>query len=174
MLLFLVPQQLGIGGSLILSDWKTLAKTPTEWTNIKHNDPRLDAFASEVEKRYELPKGVIVSLKNAGERTDPGKVSPAGAKGIMQFTDSTLKLREGAFAHDVNNPFASIDASGKYMKELIKENRGNVLAAVANYNGGPSQAKLVRMGKKPTAKETREYVARIQDFMKQQNKKGNT
>lgn len=146
-------------------DWKTLAKSPQEWANLKYNDPRLDAFAEEVEKRYQLPTGIVLAVKNAGERTNPGQVSPAGARGIMQFTDSTRKLREGAFDHDVDDPFQSIDAAGRYLKELIKENKGNAMAAVANYNGGPSAGKAIRSGKQPPAKETQDYISRVKEYL---------
>jgi soluble lytic murein transglycosylase-like protein len=146
-------------------DWKTLVKSPQEWGTLKYDDQRLDAFAEEVEKRYELPTGIVVALKNAGERTNPNMVSPKGAKGIMQFTDSTRQLRQGEFDHDVNDPFQSIDAAGRYIKELIKENKGNPMAAIANYNGGPTAGKAVREGKEPPAKETQDYIKRIKEYL---------
>jgi soluble lytic murein transglycosylase-like protein len=148
-----------------MADWKELANKPDEWKSVKYDDPRLDAFAMEVEKRYELPQGMVVALKNAGERSNTGQVSGAGAQGVMQFTPSTRKLQGGAFDHDVNDPFASIDAAGKFMKQLLTENKGNPIAAIANYNGGPAAGKAVRAGKEPPAKETKEYVNRIKSYL---------
>lgn len=147
-------------------EWKQLANNPSEWDSLEYDDPRLDAFANEVEKRYGLPVGIIEALKNAGERT-PSKasgrptVSGKGAKGIMQFIDSTREK----YPHDVNDPFASIDAAGQYMRDVIKQYNGNPLAAIADYNGGPRQGKPVLEGKKPPAKETQEYIKRIQEYM---------
>ncbi len=99
--------------------WKELVKNKAEWKKLQYNDPRLDEFALEVENRYGLPKGMVLAIKNAGERTNPGQVSPKGAQGIMQFMPATQKLQGGMFKHDPNNPFASIDAAGKYLNIRI-------------------------------------------------------
>ncbi len=32
--------------------WKELVKNKAEWKKLQYNDPRLDAFALEVENRY--------------------------------------------------------------------------------------------------------------------------
>jgi hypothetical protein len=146
-------------------DWKALAKNPSEWTSLKYNDPRLDAFANEVEKKYGLPTGIVEALKNAGERTpsqDSGQptISNKGAKGVMQFIDSTRK----AYEHDVNDPFASIDAAGRYVKDLMNQYK-NPMAAIAAYNGGNAAGKAVLQGKSPPAKETQDYLSRIKSYM---------
>jgi hypothetical protein len=150
-----------------MADWKALVKNKEEWSKLKYNDPRLDAFAEEVERRYELPKGIVKAIKNAGERTNPGQVSPKGAQGIMQFMPATMKLQNGKFQHDPNNPFASIDAAGKYLQHTLKyQYKGDALAAVADYNGGPAQAKALRQQGKPTAKETQDYIDRVKEYMR--------
>jgi soluble lytic murein transglycosylase-like protein len=143
-----------------MSEYADLVKNPKEWSTVKYDDPRLDAFAMDVEKRYNLPTGMIVALKNAGERTNIGQVSPKGAKGVMQFIDSTRK----AYPHDVADPFDSIDASGRYMADLVKQYK-NPIAAIAAYNGGGSAAKAVLAGKQPPAEETRTYINRIQTYL---------
>lgn len=149
-----------------MTDWQALVKNPKEWSSLKYNDPRLDAFAEEVEKRYQLPRGIVLAIKNAGERTNPGQVSPKGAQGIMQFMPATMKLQNNMFKHDVNNPFASIDAAGKYLQyTLNKQYRGNALAAVADYNGGPKAAAAVLAGNPPPAKETQEYLLRVKEYL---------
>ena len=143
-----------------MSEYADLVKNPDEWKSIKYDDPRLDAFATDVEKRYNLPTGMIVALKNAGERSNISEVSGKGAKGVMQFIDKTRE----AYPHDVNDPFDSIDASGRYMADLIKQHK-NPIAAIAAYNGGNAAAKAVLAGKQPPAKETRDYIKRIQTFL---------
>lgn len=143
-----------------MSEYADLVKNPKEWSTVKYDDPRLDAFAIDVEKRYGLPDGMIVAIKNAGERTNLGQVSPKGAKGVMQFIDSTRK----AYPHDVNDPFDSIDASGRYMADLVKQYK-NPIAAIAAYNGGGAAAKAVLAGKEPPAEETRNYISRIKSYL---------
>jgi soluble lytic murein transglycosylase-like protein len=143
-----------------MSEYADLVKNPSEWSKVKYDDPRLDAFATDVEKRYNLPTGMIVALKNAGERTNVTQVSPKGAKGVMQFMDDTRK----AYPHDVADPFDSIDAAGRYMSDLVKQYK-NPIAAVAHYNGGGAAAKAVLAGKQPPAEETRSYINRIQTYL---------
>lgn len=143
-----------------MSEYADLVKNPKEWATVKYDDPRLDAFAMDVEKRYNLPTGMIVALKNAGERTNIGQVSPKGAKGVMQFIDSTRK----AYPHDVADPFDSIDASGRYMADLVKQYK-NPMAAIAHYNGGGAAAKAVLAGKQPPKEETRSYISRIREYL---------
>jgi hypothetical protein len=147
-------------------DWKDLAKSPQAWDSLEHDDPRLDSFSHAVEDRYGLPRGVVEAIKNAGERT-PSRTSgkptesPKGAKGVMQFIDKTRKV----YQHDVDDPFESIDAAGRYMAEALKQYDGNVMAAIADYNGGPVQGKPVASGKAPPASETKAYLQRIKDYM---------
>lgn len=143
--------------------WKELVTLPPqELKKIPYNDPRLDAFARAVEVRYDLPPGLIEAVKNAGERTQTTQVSPKGAKGVMQFIDSTREI----YPHDYNNPLASIDASGRYFKDLIKRYNGNVKAAVSAYNGGTAAGKAVLKGQEAPAEETRKYWTRMQDYMR--------
>lgn len=144
--------------------WGKLAKTPEEWKTVTYDDPRLDEFTSVVEQRYGLPAGLLLAVKNAGERSNSWQVSPAGAKGVMQFIDSTRK----AYQHDYSNPFASIDASGQYFKDLMERYNGNVRAALTEYNGGTRQAKRVMAGGDPTAEETQNYLKNIKNYMSKQ------
>jgi len=155
-----------------MADWKSLAKDKKAWKSLTYDDPRLDAFAQEVEKRYNLPKGIVLAIKNAGERTNPGQVSPKGAQGIMQFMPDTMKLQKGKFKHDTSNPFASIDAAGKYLQHTLQNQyKGNALAAVADYNGGPEAGKAVMQKKEPPATETKEYISRVKEYLNSKFKK---
>lgn len=151
------------------NSWETLVDNPEEWDKAGWDDPRLNAFAAAAEKQYGLPTGVLNALKYA-ERTPPKASgrrteSPKGAKGIMQFMDSTRELQGGIFNHNVNDPLASIDAAAKYMVKAIKQYDGNVLAAVADYNGGPRQAKAVLKGEDPPAAETQKYLQNVRNYM---------
>ena len=145
-----------------MDDWKEVARmAPEEAAKLKYNDPRLDSFATAVEARYGLPSGLLEAVKNAGERSNTGQVSSAGAKGVMQFIDSTRK----AYEHDVNDPLASIDAAGRYFKDLMQRYDGNVKAAIAEYNGGVKAAKAVLAGEEVPFEETRNYLKRIRGYM---------
>lgn len=143
--------------------WQELASNHEEYRKVEYNDPRLDEFTGVVEKRYSLPPGLLLAIKNAGERSNSWQESGAGAKGVMQFIDTTRK----AYQHDYMNPFASIDAAGRYFQDLLKRYDGNVKAAITEYNGGVRQAKTVASGGEPTAEETVNYLSRIKEFMSQ-------
>lgn len=147
-----------------MADWRELMKKPEEWGSLRYDDPRLDAFAEEVEDRYDLPPGILVALKNAGERTNPGQVSPKGAQGIMQFMPATMELQDGKFKHDPNNPFESILAAGRYMQHTLKyQYRGDVSRAIADYNGGPRAAEGLTSGR--LNEETTNYLMRVRDYL---------
>ena len=144
-----------------MSDWKDLVDmAPEELAQVKHNDPRLDAFANAVEDRYGLPRGLVEAVKNAGERSNTGQASPKGAKGVMQFIDSTRK----AYPHDVNDPLASIDAAGQYFKDLIGK-YGHPMAAIAAYNGGTAAGKRYLANQPLPSAETTNYINRIRGYM---------
>lgn len=147
-----------------MADWRDLMKRPEEWGTLQYNDPRLDAFAEEIEDRYDLPPGVLVALKNAGERTNPGQVSPKGARGIMQFMPATMELQDGKFRHNPDNPFESILAAGRYMQHTLKyQYRGDVSKAIADYNGGPRAAQGLTTGR--LNEETTNYLMRVRDYL---------
>ena len=148
-------------------DWKELAKaSPEELRKVKYDDLRLDAFANEVERKYNLPRDLLVAVKNAGERSNTGQVSEDKAEGVMQFIPSTRKL----YPHDVNNPFASIDAAGRYFKDLMKMSKGNVKAAVAQYHGGTKERQAVMAGSEPSGPKTRAYWERMSTYMRERSK----
>lgn len=156
-----------LGGDSKMADWKELNTLPQEdLSKVKYNDPRLDSFANAVEERYGLPKDLLVAVKNAGERSNTGQVSTAGAKGVMQFIDKTRK----SYEHDVNDPMASIDAAGRMFKDLLGMYKNNALAAIAHYNGGRANGKAMMNGEPlPSQKETAPYIKRIQDYMEKRS-----
>lgn len=129
---------------------------------LRYNDPSLDAYTSSVELSMGLPRGVLLGIKNAGERSNSNQVSSAGAQGVIQMMPGTRK----SYPHDPSNPIENIKAGGKYMKDLIDQYGGNVRAAIAHYNGGSSQGKLVSEGKEPTKRETKQYLYRIDEYLR--------
>lgn len=124
---------------------------------LRHNDPHYDGLASAAEQKYGLPSGLLVAIKNAGERSDPGQVSPKQARGVMQFIPETAK----AYGVDTNDQGSVIDGAGRMMRDLLKQYNGHVGAAIAHYNGGTEQGRLVAAGQEPQFEETRNYLRRV-------------
>lgn len=161
-----------------MADWTELYDNPDQWTTLQYNDPRLDAFAEAVEDKYGLPPGILVALKNAGERTpNPDgrwKSSPKGAQGLMQFMPDTMRLQNGKFQHDPNNPFESLTAAGRYIQHTLKyQYDGDVARAIADYNGGPDAVKALENGTMGTRndegdiifEETTNYLRRVRGYI---------
>jgi hypothetical protein len=134
----------------------------TERANLRFDAPELNEYAAHVEQENGLPAGIINALKNAGERSNGHQVSPAGARGVMQFMPENLK-KYGVT--DPTDPVQMIDAAGRYLKETSRQYGGNVDAMVADYNGGPRQAREVLAGRQPKAEETRKYLARVREYL---------
>ena len=136
---------------------------------LPHDAPALDDYATAVERKLGLPPGILLAIKNSGERsgsTGRHSVSPVGAKGVMQFMGDTAR----AFGlTDPTDPLASIQAAGRYIRENLQVYNGNVPAAIADYNGGPRAARAVLAGREPPKEETRGYLQRVlrgmADFM---------
>lgn len=127
---------------------------------MRYDDPRLNDYATKVEQANGLPPGLLNSIKNRGERSNSDQVSPAGAKGVMQFMPATW----GQYGKgEITNPYDSIDAAGRYFADLMKRYGGNVDAAITEYNGGIKQARAVQAGGSPTADETIKYLARVKE-----------
>lgn len=121
----------------------------------------------QTEERYGLPRGLLVAIKNAGEKSGPLAVSPRGAKGVMQFMDDTRTGAGGKYDHDPFNPVESIDAGGRFLRDLLREYNNDVWAVIAHYNGGYAQARAVQKGLEPPSKETQGYLRRIAAYHRQ-------
>jgi hypothetical protein len=113
-----------------------------------------DAIATAA-TRWNVPAALLAAQLLAESGFNPFAVSPAGARGIAQFTPAT------AAAYGLRDPFdplASIDAQAHLMSELLAEFRSPALALAA-YNAGPGAVAACRCV--PPYPETRAYVARI-------------
>lgn len=137
---------------------------PQELRALRYDDPRLDAEAAAAAERHGVPPALLQAIKNAGEKSNPTATSPKGARGVMQFMPATAK--EMGLA-DPTDPVASLDAGARYLKKL-HDAYGSWDAAVAHYNGGGTQAALVRSGGQPSYNETRGYLERVRKYVAEQ------
>lgn len=160
---------------------KELSKmTVEERSKLKWNDPRLLYVASKIAEKNDVPPAVLLAILHAENsyfdkktgalkysNNDSHAVSQAGAEGVMQMMKNTReKLRDGLFKHNVLDPVENLDASARYLKETIKQYKGNYAAVIADYNGGPKQAAYVMGGSLPKAPETNEYVKKAMENLR--------
>lgn len=129
---------------------------------LRYDDPRLDAYAVEAAAREGVPADLLIALKNAGEKSNPTAVSPVGARGVGQLMpDNVAKYG----VKDPHDPVQSIDGMAKYVRDTMKQYNGDIRAVIADYNGGPRQAKAVMEGRVPPATETAKYLSRVEEYM---------
>lgn len=126
---------------------------------------------------FTLDKALVYALVRQESRFNPAAVSGSGAYGLMQLTAATAarmagesRSRSPAYLRDAA---INLRLGQDYMADLLGIVQGDLLRAVAAYNGGPGiLSKLyARMGERPTdslmviesmpAAQTRDYVQRV-------------
>lgn len=113
------------------------------------------AAVREAEQRYGLPSGLLHALIWTESRFNPMAVSPAGAAGLAQLMPATARYLGVSNRHD---PFASINAGARYLREMINK-FGAIHLALAAYNAGPRAVE--RAGGIPRNSETPGYVRNV-------------
>ena len=133
-------------------------KSMTVGDRIEQLLPLINEAAAKYEIDPDLLKAVIVQES----RGDSNAVSKSGAKGLMQLMDGTAAELG---VKDVFNPRENIFAGAQYLKNQLKEHKGDLKLALASYNAGPGAVKLYN-GIPPYA-ETKNYVQKVVKLQKQ-------
>ncbi|GIT90876.1 glycosyl transferase [Jannaschia pagri] len=105
-------------------------------------------------RQHGLPPAFFARLLWQESRFDPNAVSPANAKGIAQFIDSTARLRK---LSDPFNPAEAIARSAEYLGEMTRR-YGSLGMAAIGYNGGERRAEGWQARTGGLARETIDYV----------------
>lgn len=123
---------------------------------VSYKDPVWDGAESNASKTTGVPTEVLKTIRTVGERSNGDQVSPAGAKGVYQFTQKTRDRfleKYGVDAYSDNHDEQAL-AAAYHLKESY-DRTGSWDKAMAGYNGGTSAEK----GTNKTA-ENRDYAAR--------------
>lgn len=111
-----------------------------------------------------LPVGIIAAQIQQESGWNPKAVSPVGARGIAQFMPETWE--EWGNGKDPFDPFAGLDAQGRYMKhlagqiaDLVSNEKEKIQFTLAAYNAGAGNVQ--KYGGIPPFEETRHYVDTI-------------
>lgn len=125
--------------------------------------PKYASAISEAERRYGLPTDLLGVTLYKESRYRPDVISgvnrsPVGALGIAQFMPGTA----AELGINPLDPFASIDAAGKYLKRQY-DNFHDWKTALMAYNWGPGNVAnwLKKTVRPPLNAETSDYVAFI-------------
>jgi soluble lytic murein transglycosylase-like protein len=117
--------------------------------------------------KYGVPVDLIKAVIDTESSFNPGVVSSAGAKGLMQLMDGTAR---GLGVSDPFDPAQSIDGGVRYLSYQLKRFDGQEKMALAAYNAGPGRVtKLgVRTDEELMAQlerlpeETQSYISKIE------------
>ena len=146
----------------INKDYKSTASTKMKISNIP-NAYRADILSAVdvVNKtaKYKVDPNMIAGIISQESVGDQYAVSSAGAKGLMQLTDSTARDMGVTSAFD---PHDNIMGGTRYFSKMLNKYQGNVNFALAAYNAGPGH--VDEYHGIPPFKETQSYVPRVQNY----------
>jgi soluble lytic murein transglycosylase-like protein len=126
---------------------------------------------------FTIDKALVYALVRQESRFNANSVSGSGAYGLMQLTAETaarLAGDEGLRRHplDLRDPALNLRLGQDYVAKLLTLAKGDVLRAVASYNGGPGviRSMIAKMGdnadslmmiESMPSGQTRDYVQRV-------------
>ena len=144
--------------------------SPSEYNNIRYDDPRLDALLSNKAKSMDMEWAVplLTAVRRAGEKSHNNQVSPKGAQSIMQIMPETQAGLERTYKKkwDINNPEHATEMALYLVREMSEQYKTkDPFVLAAHYNGGFVNGKAMQKNGKPKATETINYVNRVKDFI---------
>ena len=168
----IAQRQLALGGQGQFIRVASLAATPAYWVSGDYPTPELFPAGG-----FTLPKALVYAMVRQESRFNPYAVSPAGAVGLMQLMpaaaahaagDDNLKTNVIPLFDEPTNLRLGQD----YFRWLLDTGDGDMLKAIAAYNGGPGtlQKTAARVGPEADtlmlieslpARETRAYVEQV-------------
>ncbi|OOW09649.1 transglycosylase SLT domain-containing protein [Acinetobacter sp. MF4640] len=144
--------------------------SPSEYKNIRYDDPRLDALLGNKAKSMDMEWAVplLTAVRRAGEKSHNNQVSPKGAQSIMQIMPETKAGLERTYKKkwDINNPEHATEMALYLVREMSQQYKTkDPFVLAAHYNGGFTNGKAMQKNGKPKATETINYVNRVKDFI---------
>lgn len=120
---------------------------------------RFESLFVEAGRRWGIDPTVLAAQAQKESGGNVNAVSPAGARGLMQFMPAT------AAAMGVNplDPASAINGAARYMSEMLGQ-FGSLELALAAYNAGPGAVR--RAGNRAPYAETIRYVQQVMDLVR--------
>jgi hypothetical protein len=115
--------------------------------------PYASTFVAEAQ-RNGLPPALLAAVAKVESNYNPNAVSPAGARGLMQFMPGTAR----DYGIDPMNPVQAIHGAARKLAADLKS-FGSVSLALAAYNAGAGAVR--KHGGIPPYAETQAYVPKV-------------
>ena len=128
--------------------------------NLYSGSQTLEDIFERASLKYGISKKLLKAVAKAESNFRADARSSAGAGGIMQLMPSTAR------AHGVTNvydPEQNIMAGAEILSSNLKTYQGDLSLALAAYNAGGGNVR--KYGGVPPFKETRNYIAKIQKML---------
>ena len=120
---------------------------------------RYDPIIQKLSAKHRVPADLVHAVIKAESNYDQFAVSPKGALGLMQLMPETA-MKYGV--QNILDPEQNIEGGIKYLKDLIKQYKGDRNLVLAAYNAGPGT--VDRCGGVPPFRETQAYVQCVLSF----------
>lgn len=114
------------------------------------------AMASSAAQKYGIDPAIFLKQINQESGFNPTAVSPAGARGIAQFMESTAQ----GMGIDPMNPEQALDGAARLMASYVKQ-YGSMVNALIAYNAGSGTLQAYLAGKQDLPDETKRYLQDI-------------
>ncbi len=137
----------------VLPDAATATSATTGSSGSLGGVPYADLF-TQAGRRHGVDPAVLAGMAKTESGFSSSAVSPAGARGLMQFMPATA----AGLGVDPSDPASSIDGAARYLSQLT-EQFGSTELALAAYNAGPGT--VARHGGIPPYGETQSYVQKV-------------
>ena len=115
-----------------------------------------EKIISRAASQYGLDPNLIKAIIHTESGGIPDVHSSRGAIGLMQLMPETAS---NLAVSDPSDPRTNIWAGTKYLSQLLKQFRGDLILALAAYNAGPETVK--KYGGVPPYPETMEYLQKV-------------
>ena len=118
---------------------------------------RYSSIIESTSRTHNVESALVHAVITAESGYNPGAVSRAGARGLMQLMPGTAS-RFGV--QNIMDPTENIQGGVRYLRELLTMFNGNKELAVAAYNAGENA--VIRHGNRiPPYAETVSYVPKV-------------
>lgn|SRR5690554_3430659 len=136
-----------------------------------------EELTKEVAARYDIDPLLVTAMMRVESDFNPNAVSPKGARGLMQLMPETAawaaeRLNLAEYEHDdLFDPEINISIGVWYLAALLRQFDGDLVLALAAYNGGPTNVSRwlreerwsgsIETLEDVPFRETREYIQKV-------------